>query len=388
MNDMNKPTGKWDVSYLRSFRSKMDPPADKAIDIVMSQGGVEAVNKLLAQLRENSQLEDLELPSDAEDLVRSISVLPDWKDPEKIETGQQVFAAHGPAISTLLMCKSLPATYCCAKGAMVLYRTGRLTERSGSLEPTNRRLIETAQFVVNVCIPGGLDPRGAGIVTAGKIRLIHASIRHYLKQAGWDSDTYGEPINQEDMAGTLQAFSSLILEGFKSLEITLTQKEIDGYYHCWHVIGYMLGLEEVLNPASAADGHELGSAILDDQSEGSKEGEVLTRVLIDYMEGILPGKLLDYVPKLLIRHFIGDKMADMLAIEDHKGLMDKVTTRLMGDYFHSVSELEDHSAVVKKIFSRFNMMLMRSMLYSFNDFKQVRFFIPPNLQADWNLSRF
>ena len=112
------------------------------------------------------------------------------------------------------------------------------------------------------------------------------------------------------------------------------------------------------------------------------------RVLIDYIEEILPGKLLDHVPNFLIRHFIGDKMADMLAIEEHASLIEKVALRLMDDYFHSTSELEDRSSVVKTIFSRFNLILLRSMLYSFNDFKQIRFFIPPNLQADWNLARF
>ena len=69
------------------------------------------------------------------------------------------------------MCKSLPEAYVCANGAKVLYTTGRMTEQSGNLNVFTRRLMETAQFVINVCSPGGLSDTGSGIITAQKVRL-------------------------------------------------------------------------------------------------------------------------------------------------------------------------------------------------------------------------
>src|SRR6201999_3276000 len=125
---------------------------------------------------------------------------------------QEVFACYGPQICLCLLCKSLPEAYACAKGAQVLYRTGRLTDQDGTMRTFTRRLMETSQFVVNVCIPGGLEPNGKGIVTSQKVRLIHAAIRYFIKKGEWDVATLGEPINQEDMAGTLQSFSTLILQ--------------------------------------------------------------------------------------------------------------------------------------------------------------------------------
>ena len=52
---------------------------------------------------------------------------------------QKVFAKHGPQISLSLLCKSLPEAYACANGAKVLYATGRMTERNGSLDVFTRR---------------------------------------------------------------------------------------------------------------------------------------------------------------------------------------------------------------------------------------------------------
>ncbi len=60
--------------------------------------------------------------------------------------------------------------------------------------------METSQMVINVMTPGGFEPNGTGIITIKKVRLMHASIRYYLKhphinQKGWDTSTLGEPIN-------------------------------------------------------------------------------------------------------------------------------------------------------------------------------------------------
>ena len=125
--------------------------------------------------------------------------------------------------------------------------------------------METAQFVVNVCIPGGLESNGRGIITAQKVRLIHAAIRYYIKRHDWPIEEYGEPINQQDMAGTLQSFSTLIIQGLEKMSIDLTLEEKEGYYHCWRVVGFIMGVEEELNPPTYLEGFALGQAILKDQ---------------------------------------------------------------------------------------------------------------------------
>jgi hypothetical protein len=122
-----------------------------------------------------------------------------------ISQGEDVFGEFGLHLVAALFCASLPECYAVAKGAHVLVFTARMSKHPF------RRIVETAQFVIDVMSPDGLGEYGMGLRTAQKIRLMHAAIRHLCKtQADWNPDC-GEPINQEDLAGTLMTFSTVAL---------------------------------------------------------------------------------------------------------------------------------------------------------------------------------
>jgi len=287
----------------------MDPIADKVIEHIIANNGKQGINNLFSYLRKNSDINSIELPDVVKDYFTQTGVLPEWADREKIKRGQEVYARYGPEIALCLLCKSLPQAYACANGAKVLYATGRLADTNGDLSRFTRRLMETSQFVVNVCAEGGLEPNGSGLVTAQKVRLIHAAIRYYIKRHDWPTEDYGQPINQQDMAGTLQSFSSLILEGLDTLTIKLTPEEKDAYYHCWHVVGHVMGINKNLNPSCPEEGFILGNAIFQDQMEASKEGTELTEAIGDFMRSLLPAKPFRHAPEAIIRYLIGSETA-------------------------------------------------------------------------------
>lgn len=375
-----------DPANLAPFRQQADPLADEVIADIMAAGDNKAINILFNQLRNTSDIKNADLPPSVANYFEVTSQLPEWTDPTKIAVGEKLFSQYGPHMSMLLLCKSLPEAYSAAKGAMVMYRTGRMVEHQGSLQMFTRRLMETAQFVINVCAPGGLSDGGTGVITAQKVRLIHASIRYYLHKAGWDTDFYGQPINQEDMAGTLQSFSSLILEGMIQLGVELTPAEIDGYFHCWRVVGHIIGLDPQLNVLTYEEGLKLGYAILNDQKEKSEQGEALTKALVDFMEQIIPGNIFDSMPSAMIRYLVGDETADLLGVEDSESLMAKLTPVLLKVFYHGSSELEEHSKLFRKIAEHLNLALLQGMLNHFNGDKAVQFYIPPDLQHNWKLT--
>jgi hypothetical protein len=370
---------------LQKFRQKTDPIADKVIEDIIASSGVESINELFSQLRDNTDIPQSNLHESVKIYFEQTKTLPDWIDQAKIKVGQAVFAEHGPQISLSLLCKSLPEAYACANGAKVLYATGRMTERNGSLEVFTRRLMETAQFVVNVCTPGGLDPKGNGIITAQKVRLIHAAIRFYIKRHEWPTAQYGEPINQQDMAGTLQSFSTLIIEGLEKMKLDLTEEQKEGYYHCWRVIGFIMGVEDELNPPTYSEGYALGQTILKSQIAPSKEGAILTRAVCDFMSDMLPGKIFKDMPEIIIRFLVGDKVANDLDLEDHKTLKSRLVPKLLDSVFLTIDEVENSSHFMKKLIEHMNLFLLQSMLTHFNENKKVRFYIPPNLREDWKL---
>ncbi|MCH8902974.1 MAG: DUF2236 domain-containing protein, partial [Bacteroidetes bacterium] len=382
---MSPEATKWNPSVLQKFRHKTDPLADKLIEEIISSGEEMAINKLFNDLVKNAGLSDVQFPKNVEKYFQETSILPEWADQKKIRIGQKVFERHGPTISLVLMFKSLPEAYACANGAMVLYKTGRLSTHNGSVDMLTRRLMETAQFVINVCEKGGLNPDGNGIITAQKVRLIHAAIRYFLKKDDWDTATLGEPINQEDMAGTLQSFSTLILEGLKMIGIELTPKENEGYFHCWRIIGHVMGLDPELNVETYKEGHELGYAILDHQCAASEQGKELTKAMISFIEHMLPGNLFEHIPPALIRFFVGDRIAGFLALEEHHNLLEKIIPKLPKETQKDIAETDDPAAIFGKLVSHINMFLLNSMNHYFNHYKGVHFYIPPSLKENWKL---
>lgn len=374
------------IINLQSFRQKSDPIADKVILDIIKASNIEGINNLFVQLRSNSDVNNLNLPECVKHYFNTTNNLPDWFDNDKVLAGQRVFSKHGPQISLSLLCKSLPEAYACANGAKVLYTTGRMTERNGSLEVFTRRLMETSQFVVNVCIPGGLEPKGKGIITAQKVRLIHAAIRYYIKLHKWDAEELGEPINQQDMAGTLQSFSTLIIEGLETMNIDLAEDEKEGYYHCWRVVGHIMGLEEELNPPTYQEGYALGKQILKDQIAPSMEGKVLTQAVCDFMTSILPGKIFEDLPEAVMKFLVGEEIAKVLDIHDEKKLRDIILPKLLGVIFNTVDDIQDSSKLMLKIIEYINMHLLQGMLNHFSDNRPIKFDIPPNLRNDWKLN--
>lgn len=390
--------------FLEEKRKHTDPLADRVISSIISSGNEEKINEVFQGLVKNSDYD----PSDFNSLPEKVrllvneyfeatSTLPDWADSKRMKKGEAVFSVYGTEISMLLNVMSLPLCYACANGAKVLYMTGRLSDRNGSIDPLARRLMETAQMIINTLAPGGMGPKGNGIVTIQKVRLIHASIRYFLKnpkfnRAGWDAETYGEPINQEDMAGTLQSFSALIINGLEQLNITLSDEEQDGYMHCWEVIGHMMGLDPTLIPQTYKQGWNLGIEIMKQQSAESDEGKELTRSCINFLKFAVPGNIFDNIPEYMIWYFVSDvsvaidrDIAPMIGVTGDDSLKNKVLLHLSKWLFGELDELADHSKVIRNIASKFNRVLLQAFLKHFNEGKNVHFYIPPSLKKDWKL---
>jgi hypothetical protein len=373
---------------LEVFRSHADPLADKVIQTIMSHKDARSISQLFDQLIRNNDYSKVDLPKEVRAYFETTGELPTWADQSKIKIGQQVFADYGPSICLLLLCKSLPEAYSCKKGAQVMFQTGRMEQgKDGSLDRFTRRLMETSQFVMNVCTPGGFGENGNGIITAQKVRLIHATIRYYIQKGGhWDSENLGLPINQEDLAGTLQSFSALIIEGLKGLGIELSETEREGYFHVWRVAGHIVGLDPQLNPENYDNGLKLGYAILDHQQGESEAGVTLTQAVLHFMQDVMPGNLFKHSPAILMRYLLGNQTADLLEIPPEDSLWAKVLPRITSKIFHAEEKWEKRLPFFRELADHLSMSMLNGLLQYFNEYKTIRFYIPPSLQENWKLT--
>lgn len=280
----------WDPKLLEAMREVADPVADPLIMEVYRDGGMEAIQELRRFLEHWAAPVTKEVPAGVAEFLEAPVVYPDWVDQEQLLRAQKDFP--GWAVETLLVLflKSFAQFFADGNAAIVFYRAHVFDP-----DTIGRFLIEIAQLVFDVMRPGELavEPEKAlGVTAVQKLRLHHSIIRLSMHQAGGDGEpwdpAWGKPINQEDLACALMAFAVWDLDGLRKLGLELTPQQQEETVMLWKVVGFLLGLDERLQPADLADGRELLAAIGRRQFGTSEAGVALVRELLRVVEGFLP----------------------------------------------------------------------------------------------------
>ncbi len=317
---MSKPTGaaRFTPAFLESLRSVGDPPADEAVATFFHAADEGSAPYARLASSHEQDMDDDAFPGVGA-FVRERPPWPAWADEARVREGQEVFGRWGLQLSVGLFLSSLPATYLCAKGTVPLVRTARLVSHP------RRRILETGQMVIEAMAPGALVPGERGERAVRHVRLMHAAVRYGLTHPGalgdlgaadteaWD-DALGVPLNQEDLLGTLLAFSALGLDALERLGVSLGEREAGAYVHAWNVVGAQIGVRADLLPLSAADARAIATAILADQrapSEGGRELMASTTAAVRELVGL---GWLRGLPESGVRHFLGDADADLLGV--------------------------------------------------------------------------
>ncbi len=312
-------------AYLDAMRQIGDAPADQLAAAVFTAPDAREVGEKIRTLIQQNQFYTADgqpspqLPQSVQDYLRATSSLPPWADAKLVKEGEELFGLYGVSSSLILACASLPECYVMRQGVRVLAGTGYLTTDSA------RRVAETGQMVMDVMSVGGVmaaSGAGKGILSALKVRLMHAAIRYMVSNGRtplkWDDAAQGKPVCQEDLAYTLMTFSYVAVRSMKKLGIRLTPAQEEAYIHCWNVIGHIMGILPGLLPATCAEAKILFDTIKARQSGPNPEGQILMAGLVDgflipTMSKILPlsGK---HLPAVMIRTLIGDDTADDLGV--------------------------------------------------------------------------
>jgi hypothetical protein len=367
----------WTDDRLDTLRTVGDPAADTAAAALFQRGDFRSANAMLAELRRNDQALPTGLPPALQDFLASTAPLPAWADPALIAAGEALFQRLGPTAVTVLFCGSLPECYAAENGAHVLAFTQRL------LRDPERRIVETAQFVIDVMSPGGLGPAGGGVRTTQKVRLMHAAIRHMVSQDPAWNRAWGTPINQEDLAGTLQTFSTVVLDGCKKLGAPLRADEERAYLHAWRVVGWLLGIREELLPAEPADARALFAKICVRQQRPSEVGRELTATLVKFLEHMTPGTMFDGFPEQLIHHLTGDRVATLLGVPPKEGshLLLSALCKITG----AINALEEHSAMMAHVGGFFARAALIGLEWVERGDRRITFRVPGSLRESWGL---
>jgi hypothetical protein len=310
---------------LDRLRSVADPLADDAVAGYFATVEAEAPGQLFGLLVKHIQLpsED-QVPVIAAYLEQAATV-PDWVDMASVERGQAFFNRLVTHHFSALYFASLPSSYAAAKGVQVLHMTGRLRT------DTERRLNETAQFLMDVAGPGALRSGGIGVDRVLHVRLMHAAVRWLiahdpvvrhvddldppqtlLPDLVW-SASWGIPGNQEDLVGTWLTFTAAVYDAFDASGVTYEARDIDDHLHMWRLIGHYLGADPALVPLDRPSATALHNLIWQRQQAPCASGVAMTAALIAQAYAHMPRLARPMIPTAF-RHFLGDRVADMLDV--------------------------------------------------------------------------
>ena len=401
------------------WRSIGDEPVDELVKQLETDGvSFEKIARALNTIERNNQRIPDDLPKEVQgdlppgliDFFQSTAAFPDdFADHHKVRMAEHMFTEHGSLAFIALACSSLPECYADKLGAPVLSATGQLIDR------VQARVVETAQILIAVMAPGGMDPNsnGSGILMAQKVRLRHAWMRHWLEQdpspdrgnapptnlreaflnLDWRSQfahLFGKPINQEDMAFTLLTFSWVILRSLRRIgvsEAELSEEVMDAYVHAWNVVGLILGVDKSLMAAGARDAEQMFTAVANKVQGRSADGVALTAALLQFLEDSIPAWLAAFrrTPAVLMRDLIGDDTADMLEVPV-PNMFEKSGIKLGLRSLQAVENLveEAHSVMpVSRAASTFLSRHFLEQLYGKSRLGAGVFTVPPELRKSW-----
>jgi hypothetical protein len=219
---------------------------------------------------------------------------------------------------------------------------------------------------------------------------MHALIRRHVRQsarvAPW-SESYGEPINQEDLAGTLLTFSLLVLDGLRKIGAELADEEELGYLEVWYQVGKILGLEPELLPRRIDAAKTLAIRIGKRQFRPSAEGRALMHELVKVTNGMFP------VPGygLSIMHFFLDGAVFGVNLAEVLGLppadWTRVLVRVRAAQKRFVLHWLNRVPGARRRRSAWSRYFTQQLILLENPDKNAPFEVPSGLASNWGLRR-
>lgn len=332
-----QPT-RWSSELLDGMRRVADPETDALAAELFERGGPPALVRMTRLLEDWEAPIPDELPSRMREWFATPVAYPAFVDPVKLRTAEELFVEYGPVSTVALLMCAIPHFFTNPAGARSFYLA-----KIFSPDSLQNRMLEMTQFVASITQYGGLAQywvapaqrratdgphgvrKGGGVMTVQKLRMIHSGVRIMLRlprdpDKQWDTARLGEPINQEDLAEAVLCFCFCTIDSLAKLGIEQDERQQDATLCAWKTVGHLLGLREDLQPDTVAEGRALHKQLFERSCTETPESRVLIGEVVHIMECMMP-RGLRRVPPTLMRYLMGTRVADQLAVPQHRTLL-------------------------------------------------------------------
>ncbi|MDV6011115.1 oxygenase MpaB family protein [Haloechinothrix sp. LS1_15] len=300
---------------LRGYAEAGDPPADALVRMIdaMPHGRGHA---LFEQALTQGIASVHDAPDELVAFFADVEATPYWVDPARLDRGARAITRTGLLGMFPLADMSLMGGYLASRAAKTLVATGDLEYTAP------KRLIETATWWLDVTTPGAMRHGAIGYCSALRVRLVHAHVRAAMqRRKDWDYEAWDHPVNQVQTVGTLLLFSQVFVLGTQMLGIRYSKRERDDILHLWRYIGWLMGVDEGLLPATEEDAWRMLWLLAATEFIPDDDSKRLASALLETHGGVaerfgalgeLVGGASIALHSAISRMLIGDRNADYL----------------------------------------------------------------------------
>jgi len=304
------------LQVLREATIRTDPAAD-ALAGFMSQAPAGHGRRLLEQALEHGIDSLSDPPRELVALFAEIEATPAWLDRTLVAAGADAMVRQGAEGLCALSAVSLMGGYLSSNATKPLAATGALSRMAP------RRLAETTQFVHAIATSGTMLRDSSGFKTTVRVRVMHAVVRAQLRASpGWQTESWGVPINQRDMVATHLTFTVMFIAGATALGRLISAHERESIMHLWRYVSFLLGTPDALLPKSFREAVELGALYNISEPGPDQDGLALAQALVQAWgfgvqpEPVLQQRLFGSFMVGFTRYALGRQAADRLQLPD------------------------------------------------------------------------
>ncbi|WP_030918556.1 oxygenase MpaB family protein [Streptosporangium amethystogenes] len=279
-----------------------DEEADPLVASLIDRGAVPEVNGLLWDWTRNDQPLPAGLPADLRDFMERARQLPSWANQGKLNTAAEFNKSRGLYLNLLNGVGGGMLSTAIPKEALSVY----YSKGGADMED---RVAKTSILGFAVGALNAYRPDGSCVVEAVKTRLVHAAVRHLLRQSPhWTGDI---PISQEDMLVTWHTLPTFAMRKMLEWKVPISAAHSEAYLHVWQVTAHMLGIKDEYIPATWAAANAQSDQILPRNMGPTPEGVELTDILLGQLaEQTSPTGISRPLCNALARYLVGDQVSD------------------------------------------------------------------------------
>jgi len=298
-------------AMLAQWGGMSDPTADAAVDDVYARNDVDAVNTALGNWTTNGQPLPAGLPAKLHDFLAANLALPTFTNQTTVRRAAAFQAEHSLAFLDASVLGSAPAR------TRYPGITAGLVRDLGPNGDTPESGAKASRIVTALMSADPLGPSGDLLVTALKVRLVHAAGRHLL-EPGWDYARFGPPISVLYMAAEYQTFTIEVIDALARIGAPMSDAQAQDFINVWRVIGTILGLPIEAMPPTVAQTRALGDVLntrledIDATAKSYVAGDIATQA--KFFDPPVPEALGQPIFAALMRTTLGDAEADALGI--------------------------------------------------------------------------